>query len=111
MIRKAVVNMALKLEKPILSLTNGDYNDNGLSDLLGGKRGCLRDQSAGLYMLRDTITGWPGGKPNANLPTHPERSEPYPQSVRSSSPRIPMMILFRWAELFSGCMTRVMTFM
>ena len=33
-VRKAVVNMALKLKKPVLSLTNSDYNEYGLSDLL-----------------------------------------------------------------------------
>lgn len=31
MIKKAVVNMALKLNKPVLSLTNSDYNEYGLS--------------------------------------------------------------------------------
>ena len=34
MIKKAVVNTALKLGKPVLSLTNSDYKDNGLGDLL-----------------------------------------------------------------------------
>jgi glucosamine-6-phosphate deaminase len=38
------------------------------------------------YMLRDSITGWPGGKPNAIMPNHPERSEPYPKKVIIFSP-------------------------
>jgi glucosamine-6-phosphate deaminase len=72
-IRKAVVNMALKLGKPILSLTNNDYNDNGLSDLLVEKGDAYEINLQVFYLLRDSITGWPGGKPNAHLPTHPER--------------------------------------
>jgi len=86
MIRKAVVNMALKLEKPILSLTNGDYNDNGLSDLLVEKGDAYEINLQVFYMLRDSITGWPGGKPGANLPTHPERSEPFPKRSLIFSP-------------------------
>ena len=37
-------------------------------------------------MLRDSITGWPGGKPNAIIPAHPERSEPYPKRIVIFSP-------------------------
>jgi glucosamine-6-phosphate deaminase len=37
-------------------------------------------------MLRDTITGWPGGKPNSAIPAHPERSEPYPKRCLIFSP-------------------------
>jgi len=38
------------------------------------------------YMLRDTITGWPGGKPNAIIPAHPERSSPHPKRCLIFSP-------------------------
>lgn len=86
MIRKAVVGMALKLGKPILSLTNGDYRDNGLSDLLVEKGDAYEINLQVYYIMRDTITGWPGGKPNANLPNHPERSEPYPKRCIIFSP-------------------------
>jgi len=86
MIRKAVVNMALKMEKPVLSLTNSDYNDNGLSDLLVEKGDSYEINLQVYYILRDTITGWPGGKPNANLPNHPERSAPYPKRCIIFSP-------------------------
>ena len=61
--RKAVVNMALKLGKPILSLTNSDYNDNGLSDLLVEKGDAYEINLQVFYMMRDSITGLPGGKP------------------------------------------------
>ncbi|TMI97778.1 MAG: glucosamine-6-phosphate deaminase [Bacteroidetes bacterium] len=86
MIKKAVVNMALKLKKPVLSLTNTDYNEYGLSDLLVEEGDAYEINLKVYYMLRDSITGWPGGKPNVNLPTHPERSEPYPKRIIIFSP-------------------------
>ncbi|HEY1113717.1 MAG TPA: glucosamine-6-phosphate deaminase [Chitinophagaceae bacterium] len=86
MIKKAVVNMALKLGKPVLSLTNNDYNEYGLGDLLVEKGDAYEINLQVYYMLRDSITGWPGGKPNAYIPGHPERSEPYPKRVLIFSP-------------------------
>jgi glucosamine-6-phosphate deaminase len=86
LIRKAVVHMAIRLDKPILSLTNNDYNDNGLSDLLVEKGDAYEINLQVFYLLRDSITGWPGGKPDANLPTHPERSEPFPKRSMIFSP-------------------------
>ncbi len=86
MIKKAVVNMALKLKKPVLSLTNSDYNEYGLSDLLVEKGDAYEINLQVYYLLRDSITGWPAGKPNVNLPTHPERSSPYPKKVIIFSP-------------------------
>jgi glucosamine-6-phosphate deaminase len=86
MIKKAVVNMALKLGKPVLSLTNTDYNEYGLSDLLVEKGDAYEINLQVYYMLRDSITGWPGGKPNAVIPNHPERSNPYPKKVVLFSP-------------------------
>lgn len=86
MIKKAVVNIALKLKKPVLSLTNSDYNDNALSDLLVEKGDAYEINLQVYYMLRDSITGWPGGKPNAVIPSHPERSDPYPKRVIIFSP-------------------------
>lgn len=86
MIRKAVVNMALKLNKPVLSLTNNDYNEFGLGDLIVEEGDAYEINLQVYYMLRDSITGWPGGKPDAHLPTHPERSEPYPKRVVIFSP-------------------------
>ncbi|MDP4264480.1 MAG: glucosamine-6-phosphate deaminase [Bacteroidota bacterium] len=86
MVKKAVVNMALKLKKPVLSLTNTDYNEYGLSDLLVEKGDAYEINLEVFYMLRDTITGWPAGKPNAVIPGHPERSTPYPKKVIIFSP-------------------------
>src|SRR5258706_9254961 len=86
MIKRAVVNMALKLKKPVLSLTNSDYNEYGLSDLLVEKGDAYEINLDVFYMLRDTITGWPAGKPKAVIPGHPERSDPYPKRVIIFSP-------------------------
>ena len=86
MIKKAVVYMALKTGKPVLSLTNMDYNEQGLGDLLVEKGDAYEINLQVYYMLRDSITGWPGGKPNAVIPAHPERSVPYPKRVIIFSP-------------------------
>jgi glucosamine-6-phosphate deaminase len=86
MIKKAVVNMALKLKKPVLSLTNADYNEYGLSDLLVEEGDAYELNLKVYYMLRDSITGWPGGKPESHIPGHPERSAPYPKRVIIFSP-------------------------
>lgn len=86
MIRKAVVNMALKVNKPLLSLTNIDYRDNGLGDLLVEEGDAYEINLKVYYMLRDSITGWPGGKPDVSLPNHPERSTPYPKRCVIFSP-------------------------
>lgn len=86
MIKRAVVNMALKLDKPVLSLTDNDYNENGLGDLLVEKGDAYEINLQVYYLLRDSITGWPGGKPNVMLPAHPERMEPYPKRCLIFSP-------------------------
>ncbi|NCI46402.1 glucosamine-6-phosphate deaminase [Sediminibacterium soli] len=86
MIRRAVVQMALKLGKPVLSLTADDYVEQGLSDLLIEKGDAYEINLQVYYMLRDSITGWPGGKPGAVIPAHPERSEPHPKRCLIFSP-------------------------
>ncbi|NDE77668.1 MAG: glucosamine-6-phosphate deaminase [Chitinophagaceae bacterium] len=86
LIKKAVVNMALKLKKPVLSLTNSDYNEYGLGDLLVEKGDAYEINLQVYYMLRDTLTGWPAGKPNAHIPAHPERSLPWPKRIIIFSP-------------------------
>jgi glucosamine-6-phosphate deaminase len=85
MIKRAVVYMALKVNKSVLSLTANDYVENSLSDLLV-ERDAYEINLQVYYLLRDSITGWPGGKPNAVIPTHPERSEPHPKRCVIFSP-------------------------
>ncbi|MEO8110418.1 MAG: glucosamine-6-phosphate deaminase [Ginsengibacter sp.] len=86
MIKRAVINLSLKLDKPVLSLTDHDYNEFGLSDLLVEKGDAYGTNLEVYYMLRDSITGWPGGKPNSSIPNHPERSLPFPKRVLIFSP-------------------------
>lgn len=86
MIKRAVIYMALKLKKSILSLTANDYLENGLSDLLVEKGDAYEINLQVFYLLRDTITGWPGGKPDAVIPAHPERSSPHPKKCLIFSP-------------------------
>ncbi|MGG9964512.1 glucosamine-6-phosphate deaminase [Ferruginibacter sp. SUN106] len=86
MVRRAVTNLALKIKKPVLSLTNEDYNDNGLNDLLTEKGNAYETNLEVFYMLRDSITGWPGGKANAQGTKHPERSTPFPKKIILFSP-------------------------
>ena len=86
MIKSAVISLALKLGKTVLSLTADDYKENSLSDLLVLKESVYDINLQVFYMLRDTITGWPGGKPNAVIPAHPERSAPHPKKVLVFSP-------------------------
>jgi glucosamine-6-phosphate deaminase len=86
MTRRAVINMALKLGKPVLSLTNHDYTENGLGELLVEKGDAYETNLEVFYQLRDSITGWPGGKPNVIIPHHPERSSPYPKRCLLFSP-------------------------
>ena len=86
MIKRAVIYIALKLNKSVLSLTANDYLENGLSDLLVEKGDAYEINLEVYYLLRDSITGWPGGKPGAIIPAHPERSEPHPKRCLIFSP-------------------------
>ena len=85
-IKKAVVNMALKQNKPVLSLTANDYNENGLGDLLVEKGEAYEINLQVFYLLRDSITGWPAGKPDVVMPHHPERSDINPKRCLIFSP-------------------------
>ena len=86
MIKKAVTYLSLLLNKPVLKLTNSDYNENGLSDLLA-LYGQAYDINIEVFnLLQHTITGWPGGKPNADDSNRPERAYPSKKRVIIFSP-------------------------
>ena len=86
MIRKAVLGLALHLKKPILMLTDADYIENGMSDLLADS-GPAYDINIKIFnKVQHTITGWPGGKPNADDKDRPERSQPIKKRVLIFSP-------------------------
>jgi len=76
MIKRAVVWLSQKTDKPILKLTDDDYKSAGLRDLLACYGGAYDLNIKVFGQIRDTITGWPGGKPGATEKTRPERPEP-----------------------------------
>ena len=86
MIRRAIVWLCLKLKKPILKLTNKDYSENGLSELLVLYKSAYVVNIKIFNDLQHTITGWPGGKPNADDTHRPERAKPFPKKVIVFSP-------------------------
>lgn len=86
LIKKAVVWLSEKSDKPILKLTDEDYNENGLSDLLTYDGPAYDINLAIFNQIQHTITGWPGGKPEADDTKRPERADPFPKKVLVLSP-------------------------
>ena len=86
LIRSAIVWLCQLTGKPILKLTNKDYNENGLSELLALYGSAYNVNIKIFNDLQHTITGWPGGKPNADDTYRPERANPYPKRVIVFSP-------------------------
>ena len=86
LIRSAIVWLCMQTGKPILKLTNKDYNENGLSELLALFGSAYNVNIKIFNDLQHTITGWPGGKPNADDTNRPERATPYPKRVLVFSP-------------------------
>lgn len=86
LVRSAIVWLCTTLNKPILKLTNKDYNENGLSELLALYGSAYNANIKVFNDLQHTITGWPGGKPNADDSTRPERAYPYPKRILIFSP-------------------------
>jgi glucosamine-6-phosphate deaminase len=75
-IKKAVIWLAKKTHKPILKLTEEDYNNNGMAQL-ATEKGPVYNLNIEIFnTLQHTITGWPGGKANASDTKRPERREP-----------------------------------
>ena len=86
LIRRAIVWLCEQTGKPILKLTNKDYNDYGLSELVALYGSAYNVNIKIFNDLQHTITGWPGGKPNADDTYRPERETPYPKRVLVFSP-------------------------
>jgi len=83
---KAVIWLCEKTDKSILKLTDNDYKENGMVDLLNNS-GSSYDLNIKMFnKLQHTITGWPGGKPNSDDSKRPERSSPHPKKVIIFSP-------------------------
>ena len=85
-LRRDVINLCMKTGKPLLKLLASDYTNNGLEHLLQqyGSAGFINIRV--FNDLQHTITGWPGGKPNADDTYRPERAKPYPKRVVVFSP-------------------------
>ena len=85
MINRSIHWLSRKTEKPILRLTEQDYNQNNLSDLLVDKSHYDLNLSV-FNKIQRTITGWPGGKPNEDDTHRPERKNPDKKRVLIFSP-------------------------
>jgi len=86
MAKKAVVWLSEKTRRPILKLTDNEYNQNYLADLIA-QRGSAYDLNIDIFnKIQHTITGWPGGKPNADDTNRPERAHPAKKRIIVFSP-------------------------
>lgn len=84
--KRATIWLSQTLEKAILKLTNEDYNEYGMGNLIA-EIGSAEDINLRVFnALQHTITGWPGGKPNADDSQRPERKSPYPKTSLIFSP-------------------------
>ncbi|WP_317195396.1 glucosamine-6-phosphate deaminase [Rufibacter roseolus] len=84
--RKAVLWLSEHVKKPILKLTEEDYNAHGMAQL-GVNRGPVYNINIDVFnQLQHTITGWPGGKPNSDDSQRPERAQPAKKRVLIFSP-------------------------
>ncbi|MFR9591734.1 MAG: 6-phosphogluconolactonase [Rikenellaceae bacterium] len=86
-IRKAVIWLCGIVGKPILKLSYNDYVENSLGSLLEVTDKSYDTINIEVFNdLQHTITGWPGGKPNADDSTRPVASSPFPKKVLIFSP-------------------------
>lgn len=101
-IRKAVLWLCQKVNKPILKVTYQDYIDNSLGQLIE-ETGLTYDK-INIQVFNDlqhTISGWPGGKPNADDSTRPARSFPFPKRVVIFSPHPDDDVISMGGHLFA----------
>ncbi|HEX8609595.1 MAG TPA: 6-phosphogluconolactonase, partial [Pedobacter sp.] len=76
LIKKAVIWLSGEVGKPILKLTEEDYNNHGMAQL-AVEQGPVYQININIFnQVQHTITGWPGGKPGADDSQRPERAEP-----------------------------------
>ena len=87
LVRKAVIWLCGKVEKPILKLTYQDYMKNSLAGMLDALGKTYDQVNIEVFNdLQHTISGWPGGKPNCDDTTRPVPSTPFPKRVLIFSP-------------------------
>ncbi len=83
---RAVCWLSDKLNRPVLKITDEDYNEHGLSDLLSDQGPAYQLNIRIFNRLQHTITGWPGGKPRESDTFRPEKAHPYPKRCLVFSP-------------------------
>ena len=87
LVRKAVIWLCGKVEKPILKLTYQDYMKHSLADMLDSLGKAYDQVNIEVFNdMQHTISGWPGGKPNCDDSTRPVPSTPFPKRVIVFSP-------------------------
>ncbi|WP_156307878.1 glucosamine-6-phosphate deaminase [Sphingobacterium endophyticum] len=86
LVKKAVVWLSRHLDKAILKLTDDDYNNNGMAQLITEQGTAYSINIRIFNELQRTITGWPGGKPGVDDSSRPERAEPAHKNVILFSP-------------------------
>ncbi len=86
LMRKAVVWLCQTVNKSILKLTNHDYMEHGMGDIITEYGSAYQVNIRIFNELQHTITGWPGGKPNAEDTHRPERAKPFPKKAIIFSP-------------------------
>jgi len=84
--RRAIIWLCEQVNKPILKLTDKDYSEHSLSELLTVYGSAYNCNIQIFNELQHTITGWPGGKPNADDTYRPERAVPHPKRIVVFSP-------------------------
>ena len=84
--RRAIVWLAQTVNKPVLKLLDEDYSEHGMADLLTEQGPAYGLNIQIFNELQHTITGWPGGKPDADDSARPERARPFPKRVVVLSP-------------------------
>lgn len=84
--QRAVCWQSAMMNRPVLKLVDEDYNEHGLSDLLSEQGPAYQLNIRIFNRLQHTITGWPGGKPDADDTYRPERARPFPKRCLVFSP-------------------------
>ena len=86
LIKKATIWLSETRNKAVLKLTNEDYNEYGMGSLIA-EIGSAEELNVKIFnQLQQTITGWPGGKPQADDTKRPERANPFPKKSIVFSP-------------------------
>ena len=86
LIKKATIWLSETRNKAVLKLTNEDYNEYGMGSLIA-EIGSAEELNVKVFnQLQQTITGWPGGKPQADDSKRPERANPFPKKSIIFSP-------------------------